>query len=226
MKSTMTRFLLSASALLCACSLSAQDNILDAHGIRKITDLTTQQNVNTNELRQAERKAIKKQDVEAQETILALERQRVEAVEKQQREIAEITAREQASAKKVQEEQRLEAERARIGTEEEIGVAEENKSRQILVAQRNKEKNRITGGGDKDGEVLESDEERRKRMERERLYDKMLGIRQNFKDWRQVVFVCSCCHLRCRIYVSIFMFACRTRKTRTRKGKEKQNNLL
>ena len=41
---------------------------------------------------------------------------------------------------KVEEEQRLESERARIATEEELGVAEENKSRQILVAQRNKEK--------------------------------------------------------------------------------------
>ena len=95
-----------------------------------------------------------------------------------------------------------------------------NKVLDLHQAQRNKEKNRITGGGDKDDEELESDEERRKRMERERLYDKMLDIRQNFKDWRQVVFVCSCCHLRCHIYVSKFMFACRTRKTRTRKGKE------
>ena len=40
----------------------------------------------------------------------------------------------------MQEEQRLESERARIITEEEIGVAEENKARQVLVAQRNKEK--------------------------------------------------------------------------------------
>ena len=71
---------------------------------------------------------------------MQLERQRVEAVEKQKREIAEITARENASARKVEEEQRLEAERARIATEEELGVAEENKLRQVLVAQRNKEK--------------------------------------------------------------------------------------
>ena len=115
-------------------------NILDAEGIKKITELTSQEKVKENQFTRDKEKTLKKQDVEAQETILALERQRVEAVEKQQREIAEITAREQASAKKVQEEQRLESERARISTEEEIGVAEENKSRQILVAQRNKEK--------------------------------------------------------------------------------------
>ncbi len=115
-------------------------NILDAEGIKKITELTSMEKVKENQFTRDREKTLKKQDVEAQETILALERQRVEAVEKQSREIAEITAREQAAATKVQQEQRLEAERARIQTEEEIGIAEENKARQVLVAQRNKEK--------------------------------------------------------------------------------------
>ncbi|EMI17559.1 Band 7 protein [Rhodopirellula maiorica SM1] len=116
------------------------NNILDAEGIKKITELTSTEKVKENQFTRDKEKTLKKQDVEAEETILELERQRVEAVEKQKREIAEITSREQASAAKVREEQRLEAERARIATEEELGVAEENKSRQILVAQRNKEK--------------------------------------------------------------------------------------
>ncbi len=71
---------------------------------------------------------------------MELERQRVEAWERQKREIAEIEAREHAAAAKVQEENRLAAERARIATDEELGIAEENKNRQILVAQRNKER--------------------------------------------------------------------------------------
>lgn len=116
------------------------NNILDAEGIKKITELTSSEKVKENQFTRDKEKTLKKQDVEAEETILELERQRVEAVEKQKREIAEITSREQASAAKVREEQRLESERARIATEEELGVAEENKSRQILVAQRNKEK--------------------------------------------------------------------------------------
>jgi uncharacterized membrane protein YqiK len=115
-------------------------NILDAEGIKKITELTSNEKVKENQFTRDKEKTLKKQDVEAEETILALERQRVEAVEKQTREIAEIAARERASAKKVEEEQRLEAERARITTEEELGVAEENKLRQVLVAQRSKEK--------------------------------------------------------------------------------------
>jgi uncharacterized membrane protein YqiK len=116
------------------------NNILDAEGIKKITELTSAEKVKENHFTREREKTLKKQDVEAQEAILELERQRVEATEKQQREIAEIHAREDASAKKVQEENRLEAEKARIATEEEIGVAEENKNRQILVAQRNKER--------------------------------------------------------------------------------------
>ncbi|MEM9367034.1 MAG: flotillin family protein [Planctomycetota bacterium] len=116
------------------------NNILDAEGIKKITELTAVEKVKENQFTRDKEKTLKKQDVEAEETILELERQRVEAVEKQGREIAEISAREKAAATKVEEEQRLEAERARIQTEEEIGIAEENKQRQVLVAQRNKEK--------------------------------------------------------------------------------------
>lgn len=121
-------------------SMLSPHNILDAEGIKKITELTSMEKVKENQFTRDKEKTLKKQDVEAEETILALERQRVEAVEKQKREIAEITSREQAAAAKVREEQRLESERARIITEEEIGIAEENKSRQILVAMRNKEK--------------------------------------------------------------------------------------
>ena len=116
------------------------NNILDAEGIKKITELTSNEKVKENQFTRDKEKTLKKQDVEAEETILELERQRVEAVEKQKREIAEIQAREKASADKVREEQRLSAERARITTEEELGIAEENKQRQILVAQRGKER--------------------------------------------------------------------------------------
>lgn len=115
-------------------------NILDAEGIKKITNLTAQEHVRSNEILREKEKTIKKQDVEAQEAILELEKQRVEATEKQKREIAEIAAREHAEAAKVQEEQRLRAETARIQTEEELQVAEQNKLRQIVVAQKNKER--------------------------------------------------------------------------------------
>ncbi|TWT51985.1 Inner membrane protein YqiK [Thalassoglobus neptunius] len=115
-------------------------NILDAEGIKKITNLTAQEHIQANDIRREKEKTIKKQDVEAQEAILELEKQRVEATEKQKREIAEISSREHAEAAKVQEEQRLRSESARISTEEELAVAEENMQRQIIVAQKNKER--------------------------------------------------------------------------------------
>ena len=54
-------------------------NILDAQGIRKITELTAVEHVRTNELRRNEEMQIKKKDVEAQETLLELERQQADA---------------------------------------------------------------------------------------------------------------------------------------------------
>ncbi len=116
------------------------NNILDAEGIKKITDLTAQEHILSNQIAREKEKTIKKQDVEAQETIYELERQRVEAHEKQMREIASIQSREKAAAAKIQEEERLKAEQARIATEEEINIAEENKLRQIIVARKSKER--------------------------------------------------------------------------------------
>lgn len=116
------------------------NNILDAEGIKKITDLTAREHVLANEITREKEKTIKKQDVAAQEAILELERQRVEAVQKQEREIAAITAREHAAAAKVREEERLKAEQARIATEEAMQIAEENRMRQVIVARKNKER--------------------------------------------------------------------------------------
>ncbi len=115
-------------------------NILDAEGIKKITELTSAEKIKENFFTREREKTLKKQDVEAQEAILELERQRIEATERQKREVAEIQARENATAAKVQHENRLAAEKAKIAVDEEIGIAGENKERQILVAKRNKER--------------------------------------------------------------------------------------
>tara|TARA_R110002111_G_scaffold248400_2_gene312079 strand:+ start:1046 stop:3145 length:2100 start_codon:yes stop_codon:yes gene_type:complete len=115
-------------------------NILDAEGIKKITDLTSREHILSNHITREKEKTIKKQDVEAQETILELERQRVEAVEKQTREIASLTAREHAEARRVEHEERLKAESARIRTDEELAIAEENKLRQVIVAEKSKDR--------------------------------------------------------------------------------------
>ncbi|MGB0371331.1 MAG: flotillin family protein [Opitutales bacterium] len=121
-------------------SLLDPNNILDVEGIKKITEKTAAEQVQTNQLDRDRERTIKKQDVEAREAILELERQEAEATEKQQREVAIIKSREEAEAARVAEEQRLRSEKARIATDEELRISEENKDRQILVAQRNKER--------------------------------------------------------------------------------------
>ncbi|HYO76634.1 MAG TPA: flotillin family protein [Thermoanaerobaculia bacterium] len=115
-------------------------NILDAQGIRKITELTSTEHVRTNEFVNTERKLTKKQDVEAQEAILELERQQADAEAKQKREIESVRAREAAELLKIQAEERLRSETARIATDEEVAVSEQNKQRQIEVAQKNRER--------------------------------------------------------------------------------------
>ena len=117
-----------------------KNNILDAEGIKKITDLTAQQQILANQIERDKEKTITQQNVEAHEAILELRRQHAEAEAKQQREVDSVKAREEAETEKIRQEERLKAERARLATEEEVRVAEENMQRQILVAQRNKEK--------------------------------------------------------------------------------------
>lgn len=116
------------------------DNILDSEGIRKITDLTAAQNIKANLIRRDEQKTIRKQDVEANEAILELDRQLAEKQEKQRREIDNIKAREDAEIQKVREEERLRSETVRISTEESLMVQEENKLRQIIIAEKNKQR--------------------------------------------------------------------------------------
>ncbi|WCM40958.1 flotillin family protein [Flavobacterium sp. CBA20B-1] len=114
------------------------NNILDSEGIKKITELTAKQNMNANLIRREEEKVIKKQNVEAREAILELERQLAEKEERQKREIDNIKAREEAEIAKVREEERLKSQTVRIATEEQLAVQEENKLRQIIIAEKNK----------------------------------------------------------------------------------------
>ncbi|MFJ7188552.1 flotillin family protein [Streptomyces bacillaris] len=115
-------------------------NILDAQGIRKITELTAIEHVRTNEFQRTEQKEITRQDVDARETILELERRQAEAEIKQRREVETLRAREEAATARVQEEERLGAQTAFIKTEEQLGIQRENQAREIAVAQKNRER--------------------------------------------------------------------------------------
>jgi len=115
-------------------------NILDAEGIKKITELTATQNVRTNELERDEELAIKKKNVTTVEAMLELERQQADAEARQQREILSIQAREEAETRKIQEEERRKAETTHIQVEQDLQVQSENQKREVEVAEQNRQR--------------------------------------------------------------------------------------
>ncbi|MFJ9539860.1 flotillin family protein [Streptomyces sp. NPDC101225] len=115
-------------------------NVLDAQGIRKITELTVVEHVRTNEAQRTEEKEITRQNVDAREAILELERRQADAEIKQRREIDTVRAREEAETARVVEEERLRAQGAFLATEEKLGVQRENQAREIAVAAKNRER--------------------------------------------------------------------------------------
>ncbi|WSB47176.1 flotillin family protein [Streptomyces cellulosae] len=115
-------------------------NVLDAQGIRKITELTAVEHVRTNEAQRNEEKEITRQDVDAREAILELQRRQTDAEIKQKREIETVRAREEAETARVVEEERLRAQSAFLRTEEQLGVQRENQAREVAVAAKNRER--------------------------------------------------------------------------------------
>jgi uncharacterized membrane protein YqiK len=115
-------------------------NILDAQGIRKITELTATESVRTNDYRRNEEKELTRQNVEARQTILELERQQADAEIRQRREIETMRAREEAQIEIVSAEERLKAQGVFIRTEEQLGIQRENQKREIAVAELNRER--------------------------------------------------------------------------------------
>ncbi|MBK6908972.1 MAG: hypothetical protein IPH08_18410 [Rhodocyclaceae bacterium] len=115
-------------------------NIMDAQGIRKITELTAIEHIQTNQWERDEQAKIKKKDVETQETIYELERQQAEAQARQLREIAVVQAREEAESRKVQSEERAKGELAGLQADQLIAVQKENVRRETEVAANNRQR--------------------------------------------------------------------------------------
>ena len=139
------------------------NNILDAQGIKKITELTAAEHVMTNELRRNEQMQIKKKDVETQEALLELERQQADATARQKREVAAVQAREEAETAKIRAEEQTRADLARLQAEQQVAVQQENVQREKEVAENNRkravviEQERVTRA--KDLEVVAREKE-------------------------------------------------------------------
>lgn len=117
-----------------------KDNIMDADGIRKITEITVQHNVQTNELRQKERMETGSQNLNADEAIFRFEQRRAEAEAKKAKEIAVAQAREQNEAARISSDEQKKTLLVHHKNEEEALVAAEAKQRGVAVAQKNRER--------------------------------------------------------------------------------------
>ncbi len=110
-------------------------NVLDALGIKKITDITTAAAIDTNQLKQRERMELGKQNLTGDEAIFRFEQQRAEAEAKKNKEISIATAREENEANRfrLEEEKRTHVERQRA--EEAVQMAEQAKMRSVQVSE-------------------------------------------------------------------------------------------
>ncbi len=117
-----------------------KDNIMDADGIRKITEITVAHNVKTNELRQRERMEIGSENLKSDEAIFNFEQRRAEAEAKKLKEIAIAQSREQNEAARVASEESKKTHIVHHKNEEEALIAEQAKQRGVAVAQKNRER--------------------------------------------------------------------------------------
>ncbi len=117
-----------------------KDNIMDADGIRKITEITVAHNVKTNELRQRERMEMGSENLKSDEAIFNFEQRRAEAEAKKAKEIAISQSREQNEAARVASDEQKKTYIVHHKNEEESLVAEQAKHRGVAVAVKNRER--------------------------------------------------------------------------------------
>lgn len=111
------------------------ENILDADGIRKITDITTKRHISTNELKQQERMEIGKQNLASDEAIFRYDQERADAEAKKAKEIEMSQAREGNEAARIKIEEQLKTKKAQEKAMEEAQIAEQNRQRAVMVAE-------------------------------------------------------------------------------------------
>ena len=138
------------------------NNVLDAEGIKKITEITQRERVLSNEFSQRAQVHVEKENADAAIAKREQQRRDAEDTSKQQRAVLEVKTIEEAEAAKVIEIRRLEVESKRLETDEAIHLRTEDMNR--AVQERpftvTKEKQRL------EQESLQEGEEARVRRER------------------------------------------------------------
>ena len=137
-------------------------NVLDAEGIRKITEITQRERVSANEFSQRAQVQVEKENADADIAKREQKRRNEEDTAKQTRAITEVRANEEAESRKIIEARRREVEGKRIEAEESIRLRQEDMNRAVQEREFTvkKEKQRL------DQEAVQEGEEARVRRER------------------------------------------------------------
>ena len=137
-------------------------NVLDAEGIRKITQITQRERVISNEFSQRAQVQVEKENADADIAKREQKRRNEEDTAKQTRAITEVKANEEAESVKVIESRRREVEGKRLETEESIRLRTEDMNRAVQEREFTvkKEKQRL------EQESVQEGEEARVRRER------------------------------------------------------------
>ncbi|MFN0069479.1 MAG: flotillin family protein [Limisphaerales bacterium] len=137
-------------------------NVLDAEGIKKITEITQRERVLANEFSQRAQVHVEKENADADIAKREQKRRNEEDTARQQRAILEVKANEEAEARKVIEARRQEVEGKRLEAEESIRLRTEDMNRAVQEREFTvrKEKQRL------EQEATQEGEEARVRRER------------------------------------------------------------
>ncbi|MBN9690409.1 MAG: flotillin family protein [Verrucomicrobia bacterium] len=138
------------------------NNVLDAEGIKKITEITQRERVSANEFSQRASVQMEKENADADIAKREQKRRNEEDTAKQSRAITEVKANEEAEARKVIEMRRQEVEAKRLEAEEAIRLRTEDMNRAVQEREFTvkKEKERL------EQEATQEGEEARVRRER------------------------------------------------------------
>jgi uncharacterized membrane protein YqiK len=138
------------------------NNVLDAEGIKKITEITQRERVSANEFSQRAGVQIEKENADSDIARREQKRRNEEDTARQNRSITEVKANEEAEARKVIEARRQEIEAKRLEAEEAIRLRAEDMNRAVQEREYTvkKERQRL------DQEALQEGEEARVRRER------------------------------------------------------------
>lgn len=129
-------------------------NVLDAEGIKKITEITQRERVISNEFTQRAQVQVEKENADADIAKREQRRRNEEDTAKQTRAITEIKANEEAEARKVIEARRQEVEGKRLEAEESIRLRTEDMNRAVQEREFTvkKEKQRLEQESTQEGE--------------------------------------------------------------------------